>query len=50
MIIEAPFRDSLLEDFRRAAFSTVESLAKQSKLLNIHHAVFIEKLIPALST
>lgn len=39
-----------MEDFRRATFSTIESLAKQTKLLNIHHGVFLEQLIPALAT
>ena len=38
-----------MEAFRRATFETVESLAKHSKLLNSHHEIFLEKLIPAIA-
>jgi hypothetical protein len=49
-IIDAPQKDKALEDFRRATFLTVESLAKQSKLLNLNHEVFLNKLIPAIAS
>lgn len=49
-VIDAPQTpDKALEDFRRATFSTVESLAKHSKILNQHHQIFLDKLLPALA-
>ena len=41
--------DKQLEEFRKATFSVVESLAKHSKILNQHHQIFLDKLLPALA-
>jgi len=37
-VIDSPAsQDKQLEEFRRATFGVVESLAKHSKILNQHH-------------
>ena len=49
VIDSAPINDKQLEEFRRATFVVVESLAKHSKLLNANHQIFLDKLLPALA-
>jgi hypothetical protein len=49
VIEEQPSQDKQIETFRRAVFNVTESIAKHSKLLNQHHQVFLEKLLPALA-
>jgi hypothetical protein len=49
-VIDSPAsQDKQLEEFRRATFGVVESLAKHSKILNQHHQIFLDKLLPALA-
>lgn len=49
MIDSAASSDKQLEEFRKAAFGVVESLAKHSKLLYANHQIFLDKLLPALA-
>ena len=50
VIDSAQGQDKQQEEFRRACFGVVESLAKHSKILNQHHQIFLDKLLPALAS
>ena len=49
-VIETPAsKDKKVEEFRRASFGVVETIAKHSKILNSNHQIFLDKLLPALA-